>query len=220
MLVAFSALVNFGVGQFCVNRGRKNNSLALIASGKHLKSDTYSTIGIIIGLLLIYLTGYRWLDSVVAIVFALVIFYTGYKILRSSIAGIMDEADMVLLRHMVILLNQYRQENWIDLHNLRVIKYGGQIHIDCHLTVPWYLNVHEAHAEIDELGNLIREHFGDSLELFVHSDGCLYFQCNICTKKDCPVRQHAFQQRVQWNLENILSDRKHSLENYQPSVPS
>jgi len=84
------------------------------------------------------------MDSAVAILFAAIIIYTGYKILRSSIAGIMDEADLDLLKKMVEILNKNRRENWIDLHNLRVIKYGGQLHVDCHLTVPWYLNVREA----------------------------------------------------------------------------
>ena len=61
----------------------------------------------------------------------------------------MDEADIELLKKLVQLLNANRRENWIDLHNLRIIKYGGTLHMDCHLTVPWYLNVREAHAEIE-----------------------------------------------------------------------
>ncbi len=98
----------------------------------------------------------------------------------------MDEADLDLLQEMVTMLEQNRQENWVDLHNLRVIKYGGQLHVDCHLTVPGYLNVHEAHAEIDKLAILIKTEFGNAIELFVHSDACLYFQCNICMKIRLP----------------------------------
>lgn len=100
----------------------------------------------------------------------------------------------------------------MDMHNLRVIKYGAVLHLDCHLTVPWYLNVHEAHAEIDDLATKIRKEFGESLELFVHSDGCLYFQCSICIKEDCPVRQHVFEKRIDWTVENILQNKKHRLE--------
>jgi cation diffusion facilitator family transporter len=212
ILVASTAVINFAVGHISILYGKKNNSLALISSGKHLKSDTYSTIGIIVGLALIYFTGILWLDSVVAIIFGFIIIYTGAGIVRSSIAGIMDEADTELLKKMIKMLNGNRRENWIDLHNLRVIKYGGRLHVDCHLTVPWYLNVHEAHVEIDELRNLIQNEFANSFEMFVHCDGCLYFQCNICSKHDCPVRQHAFQQRVEWTMSNILQDKKHSLD--------
>lgn len=208
-LVAATAVINFVLGFYCVRIGKKNDSVALIASGRHLQSDMVSTIGIVAGLLLLYFTGYRWIDSAVAIVFAFFIVYTGYRIIRRSIAGIMDEADEKLLGEMVDVLNNNRRENWVDLHNLRVIKYGSVLHLDCHLTVPWYLNIHEAHTEIDILAELVRKKFGQSLELFVHSDGCLPFQCHICSKQDCPVRQQDFEKRISWTLENVSQNQKH-----------
>lgn len=211
ILVAITGVVNYVAGYICIRTGKKNNSLALISSGKHLQTDSWSTVGIVVGLILILITKLVWLDSVVAILFAIFILFTGYKILRSSVAGIMDEADTTLLAKMVEMLHASRRENWIDLHNLRIIKYGSRIHLDCHLTVPWYLNVHEAHEEIDALSNLVKEEYGESVELFVHSDGCLDFSCRICTKTDCPVRQHAFEKKIEWTMENISSNRKHQV---------
>lgn len=211
ILVAITAVINFIVGYFCLRTGKKNNSAALVASGKHLQTDTWSTAGIIAGLVLLYFTGYRWIDSVVAGLFGFFIIYTGYRIIRSSLAGIMDEADEKLLNHVVELLNRNRKENWVDLHNLRVIKYGSVLHLDCHLTVPWFLNVHDAHKEIDALSDLIKKEFGESLELFVHSDGCLPFSCRICNKANCPERKNNFEQKVTWTLENISSNKKHEL---------
>jgi cation diffusion facilitator family transporter len=208
-LVGGTAVINWVMGYISLQQGKKANSLALMASGRHLQSDTYSTLAIIVGLLLISVTGYIWIDGVVAIAFGVFIIYTGYKILRVSLAGIMDEADMVLLEKMVDILEKNRHDNWVDLHNLRVIKYGNVLHVDCHLTVPWYLNIHQAHKEIDVLGKIIRNNFGETLEMFVHSDGCLYFQCHICKKKDCPVRQHDFKAVVDWNLDNALQNEKH-----------
>jgi cation diffusion facilitator family transporter len=211
ILVAVTAIINYIAGHACVKTGTKNNSLALIASGKHLKSDTYTTAGIIGGLILLYFTGITWIDSAVAILFAVIILFTGYKILRSSIAGIMDEADIILLQKMVDTLNRNRSVNWMDLHNLRIIKYGPTLHLDCHLTVPWYFNVHEAHKEIDKLSGIVREHYGESVELFVHSDGCLPMSCPICDKADCPVRQHEFVKKIEWSMENISSNTKHTI---------
>lgn len=210
-LVAITAVVNLVAGYLCHRQGIRNNSLALVASGKHLLSDGYSTFGIIGGLILILFTAKPWIDSAVAIIFGSIIIYTGYKIVRSSIAGIMDEADQELLKKMVAVLNKNRRENWIDLHNLRVIKYGAVLHMDCHLTVPWYLKVNEAHDEIEALGQLIKNEFGESVELFVHSDPCLTFSCPICEKKDCNVRKHNFERKITWTLDNILQDRKHRL---------
>lgn len=211
-LIGGTAIINWILGYLSLSQGKRNNSLALIASGKHLQSDTYSTAGIIAGLILISVTHFLWIDGVVAIGFGIFIVYTGYKIIRASLAGIMDEADMKLLEKMVELLEKNRRDNWVDLHNLRVIKYGNVLHLDCHLTVPWYFNIHQAHFEIDELGKLIRGNFGESLELFVHNDGCLYFQCHICKKNDCPVRQHSFKQTVEWTLDNSLQNEKHTLK--------
>ncbi len=210
-LVAATAVINYVAGVICLRVGKKNNSLALVASGKHLQADTWSTVGIIAGLILLVATKINWIDSAVALIFSFVIIYTGYKIIRKSIAGIMDEADEELLKKMVIMLNGNRKENWIDLHNLRIIKYGGTLHLDCHLTVPWYLNVHEAHTEIDELSTLVKKEFGESMELFVHSDGCLDFSCAICTKTACTVRKHWFEKKVEWTMANISSNNKHSI---------
>ena len=195
VLVAVTAIINYLAGYYCEKTGKKNNSLPLIAGGKHLKTDTYTTAGIVIGLALLYFFKVAWIDSAVAALFALIITFTGYKIIRSSVAGIMDEADQTLLNEMVQTLNDNRRANWMDVHNLRIIKYGAMLHLDAHLTVPWYLNVHEAHREIDELSGLLRKKYDDSLEIFVHSDGCLSFSCPICIKDDCPVRQHPFEKR-------------------------
>lgn len=211
LLIAATALINYVAGTYCINTGKKNNSLALIASGKHLQSDTYTTAGIVAGLILLYFTNISWIDSTVAILFAFIIIYTGYKIIRTSLAGIMDEADERLLKELVVSLNENRNANWVDLHNLRIIKYGSVLHMDCHLTVPWYFNVHEAHDEVDALSDLVRKKFGESVELFVHSDGCLDFSCPICIKADCPVRKHAFTEKVEWTMENILSNKKHQV---------
>ena len=211
LLISITALINYITGYYCVKTGKKNNSLALTASGKHLQTDTWSTLAIIAGLILIWFTKLQWIDSVVAIGFAFFIIFTGYRIVRSSVAGIMDEADKALLQRMVALLNANRRVNWIDLHNLRIIKYGNVLHMDCHLTVPWYLTVKEAHVEIDILSLLIKKEFGESVELFVHADACLEFSCRICNKMDCAVRQHAFEKRIEWTIDNISSNTRHTV---------
>ena len=218
-LVGATAIINWVLGYFSLQQGRKNDSLALIASGRHLQTDTYSTFGIMLGLVLIIFTGYAWIDGAIAIAFGVFIIYTGYTIIRKSLAGIMDEADMDLLKNMVAVLNANRRDAWVDLHNLRVIKYGNILHVDCHLTVPWYFSINQSHEEIDVLGNLIRKDFGESLELFVHSDGCEYFQCPICDKKACPVRQHSFENEVVWTVNNILQNQKHASHAAVPEPP-
>lgn len=212
IMVAATAILNYVAGVICLKIGKRNHSLALQASGRHLQTDTWSTLAIIVGLLLMVVTKLFWLDKVIAIFMSGYIMYNGYKIIRQSLAGIMDEQDMQLLQEIVDFLNKNRRVNWIDLHNFRIIKYGSHLHIDCHLTVPWYLNVHEAQSEIDTLMNLITREFGSAIEFFVHTDGCLAFSCPLCDKLSCPVRQHPFEHKVEWTLENLLTNQMHRLK--------
>lgn len=214
-LVAFTALINYLLGYFAIKKGRKNHSLALIASGKHLQTDTYSTLGIILGLIIIQFTRIYWLDAVIALIFSGIIIYTGYKIIRTAISGIMDETDDKLLNEVVDLLNKERSINWIDLHNLRIIKYGSTLHFDCHMTVPWYFNIKEGHNEVDKLEGIVKEYFGDRVEFFVHLDACKDYSCRICAKTDCSVRQHSFIKKIDWTPENICKNEKHIVNVYE-----
>jgi len=211
-LLAFTAILNYAAGSYAIKRGISARSIALQAGGKHLKTDTYSTLGIILGLLILKFTGWQWLDSTIAIGFAIVILLTGYKVMRKSLAGIMDEADMKLLDELIAYLQANRKPEWTDLHNLRTIQYGSILHLDGHLTLPWYLNVKEAHQQIDELDLLIRKKFGDAIELFVHVDGCEPFSCKICTLAACPKRQHPLEKIIVWDADNVLQNKKHSAE--------
>lgn len=210
-IITGTALLNYAGGSICLRIGRKNNSLALQASGKHLQVDSYSTLAILAGLLIMIITRLWWIDKVIALIMSVLIIYNGYTIIRQSLAGIMDEADKALLKRFILLLNEHRRKEWIDLHNLRVIQYGDQLHIDCHLTLPWYLNLHEAHAEIDALSAIIQKEMGNSIELFVHTDGCMPFSCTVCTIENCRVRQQPLKKRPEWTLDNILSNEKHRL---------
>ncbi len=214
LIIALTAIVNYLLGFWCIRTGKKHLSLALEASGKHLQSDTWTTVGIAGGLLLLRFTGITWIDSATAIIFALVIIVEGSKIIRQTIAGITDEADMELLETLIPVLDRHKRPTWTDLHNLRAIKYGSVLHLDCHLTVPWYFNVNQAHAEIDALNELIGQHFPQSLEMFVHTDGCVPPRsCRVCPLAECPVRKAPFEQRLQWTLENVTSNQKHGLGN-------
>ena len=212
VLVSITALINYFLGYYAVQRGKRTSSASLVATGKHLQTDTYTTLGIVLGLVLIYFTDLLWLDGVMAILFAGIIIFTGLRIVRSSLAGIMDESDTEQLNKVVELLQEKRKENWIDMHNLRLIKFGRTLHLDCHLTVPWYLNVNEAHQEVDSVEVLVRDNFGESVEMFIHTDGCLDFSCKVCTKSDCKVRKFDFVKRIDWTLENAYTNNKHKLE--------
>ncbi|MCP4123221.1 MAG: cation transporter, partial [Bacteroidetes bacterium] len=209
-IVGGAGIINFLLGAAAERTGRNNNSLTLIASGKHLKTDAISTVGMILALGIILLTGWVWIDSIVAILIGAYIIFTGFRIVRVSIGGIMDEADFSLLEQVVEHLKSNRRDNWIDIHNLRIIKYGDSIHIDCHVTMPWYFTVKESHDEIEAIEELIMEKLPNNLESFIHVDPCLSSSCGICQVKDCSERAHPFKNRMEWTMENVMQNMKHS----------
>lgn len=212
MLIAASGVVNMIVGLYSISIGKKNNSIALISGGRHLLTDTYSTIGILIGLALVYFTEMNWIDSATAMIFSVFVIYTGYSILRESISGIMDEADNKLIAELVAYIQSIRSDKWIDIHNLRVIKYGSHLHIDCHLTLAWFMNVREGHEEQETLHELIRKKFGDKIELFVHIDDCVPYSCMICVRKNCAHRKNEFVKQIPLTIENMMKNEKHRIE--------
>ena len=217
LIVAISGGINFIAGKYAERKGKKSNSAILISAGKHLQTDAYSTVAIIIGLLLLVLTRNKWpwLDGAVALCFAVIIMITGYKVLRRSISGVMDEMDMPLLTEVIEVLQKNRKPEWVDLHNLRVIQYGSLMHIDAHMTLPWYYQVADADREIHTLESLIRSHFNNQVELFIHIDGCMPYQCKLCALSECPVRQEPFREQLKWDIDNVWADSKHGKQDKQ-----
>lgn len=211
-LSGFAGICNYFMGMFLIRRGKKFSSILMIADGKHLISDTISSLGLIIGLTVIYFTKITWLDNLVAILFGAFILYTGYSLIRESVTGLLDEADEEKINYLIDVLNKNRREKWIDIHNLRILKYGSRLHIDCHLTLPWYETLEESHQQVSLVEQLIRQDMGNEVEFFIHSDPCVPpSSCEICQLHDCKMRKANFKTKLEWKMQNMLPDKKHGL---------
>ncbi len=211
-LSAASGLINFIMGAFLVKKGKKSNSVLLIANGKHLISDTASSVGLVVGLSLILLTGMYWLDQAMAILFGIIILITGFGLLKKSINSLLDEADYEKLQLLISQLQNHRKEKWIDIHNLKVIKYGANLHVDCHITLPWYESLESAHDEVTAVEKLISKSLGNDVEFFIHADPCVTpTSCAICQVANCTFRKAAFVKKIEWELSNMLPNKKHGM---------
>ncbi len=212
-IVAATAIINYVLGYISIRIGKKENSIVLISSGKHLQSDTITTLGVTVSLVLVYITKIYWIDSVVALIFGFYIIVVGYKIIRRSLSGIMDEADPEMLGRLARFLNKNRKAQWIDIHNMKIQQFGSKLHIDAHLTLPWYFELRTAHNEMESLIKLIAKNTDRQVEFNFHMDDCKPTSCAICQIKDCPVRQQNFTKKVEWDGENISQPGKHTVEN-------
>lgn len=212
LIVAATAIINYVMGYISIKKGIRENSLVLQSSGKHLQSDTVTTLGVVMSLVLVYLTKVFWIDAVTALLFGTYIIIVGYKIIRKSLSGIMDEADLEMLARLANFLNQHRQPEWIDIHNMRIQQHGSKLHIDAHLTLPWYFELRKAHEEMEKIYRLIGENTDRNIEFNFHLDDCKPTSCEICQLRDCKVRQKDFVKRIEWNSHNISQLRKHNLQ--------
>ncbi|MCZ4694475.1 cation transporter [Ancylomarina euxinus] len=203
LIVAIAGLINYILGYYSIKIGRKLNSIALISGGKHLQSDTYSSIGLVVGLILLLITKRAWLDSAIAISFGSIIIYTGYKILKETTSNLMDQADFRILEKVRDILWENKSDKWIDIHNLKLVKYGDAYHIDCDLTLPWYINIATAHKESDLVIAAISEHFKDKIDFTIHTDACYSDLCPNCRINSCPYRKYPFINDIKWTLEKI-----------------
>lgn len=213
-LLAGTAAVNFGLGLGLVRAGRRLQSVALAGDGQHLYLDALTSLVASAVLVLVHVTGFTRLDGGAALALGTFILYNGYKLVRSSVGGLMDEADRATVAAVIAELQRLRRPCWIDVHNLRVQRYGANLHIDCHLQMPYYLSLEKIHEEVHEVEELIRARFAAvEVEMFVHADPCTFAACSLCHMPACPVRRHAFEREVVWDIHNAVKNERHRLGN-------
>ena len=208
VFIIFTILVNTAIGYKLLTEGRRANSLALVADGKHLMSDSISSVVLILSVGLIMLTGYVWIDSVASLLFGLFLAYSGSQLVSRSVAGLMDASDELLLDKVIHVLNENKKDEWIDVHNLRAQQYGSDLHIDCHLTLPYYWELQKVHETIHDFENILKGSQPGETEIFVHADPCIYQCCYFCRIDNCPVRQHAFVQDIEWDAAKLTKNEK------------
>ena len=179
LIVLATAIINYLMGYFSIKKGERENSVVLISSGKHLQSDTWTTLGVVISLVLVYFTKIYWIDAAVALVFGSYIIIVGYKIVRKSLSGIMDEADPDLLKAVVEVLAKNRKKEWIDIHNMKIQQYGSGLHIDAHITLPWYDTLRESHQEMENIIKTLASETERHVEFNFHMDDCKPHSCEI-----------------------------------------
>lgn len=212
-IIAATAVINYIMGYISYQKGVKENSLVLQSSGKHLQSDTITTAGVVLSLIIVYFTKLYWLDAVVAAFFGLYIIVVGYKITRKSLSGIMDEQDTEIVSAIIEVLEDNREIDWIDIHNMKVQQFGANLHIDAHITLPYYYSLREAHQEMEKVIILLVGHTERQVEFNFHMDDCKPISCEICQVKDCPVREKPFQKKVVWDVTSVTQPDKHTTDN-------
>ncbi len=204
LIVSGAGLANLGLGVFLVRTGRKHQSLTLVADGQHVLSDFWTTVGIVVGLLLVRVTGFWWLDPLVAAVVAVNLMWTGFRLVRHAAGGLLDEEDTLLLNRLLGVLGGHVGQGIIRVHHLRAIRAGRFHHVDAHLVVPEFWSVDRAHEVAEDLADRVIRKLGVDGELIFHTDPCHRAYCPMCDLDDCPVRREPFKARPPLTLEEAV----------------
>jgi cation diffusion facilitator family transporter len=203
-IVLGAGLVNLALGFFLVRTGRRYDSLILVADGRHVLADFYTSAGIVVGLLLVYVTGLTWLDPLVALVVALNLMWTGVRVIRQASAGLLDEEDTGLLDRLLVVLEPHLGQGVIRVHHLRAIRAGRFHHVDAHLVVPEFWTVERSHELAEDLAERVMKELGVEGELVLHTDPCHRIYCRMCDLDGCPVRREPFRGRPRLTLDEAV----------------
>jgi len=152
-----AALINAGWARFLMRYGKKARSPALVADGKHLMTDVVTSVGVLAGVVLVMLTGWKVLDPALAILVGLAVQWSGWELVKESVGGLMDEAASGEVLEKIRLLISEHGEGALEAHDLRTRIAGRSTFIDFHLVVPGDLSVKEAHDICDRIEEAIAE---------------------------------------------------------------
>jgi cation diffusion facilitator family transporter len=202
-VVLGAGIVNGLLGWYLLMRGKKFHSEALKSGGLHLLTDTLTSVGVLIGLLLVKFTGLDWIDPIVAAMFGAILIYTGGKILISSGNILTDRHDVDTLKQIANIFEKNYRPGVIQIHFTRVIRSGSYHHIDCHMVIPEFWSVLEAHDFSEKFEkNVITDYVFDG-ELHIHHDPCRMAFCESCELANCPIRRQEFIARQVLTFEKI-----------------
>jgi cation diffusion facilitator family transporter len=203
-ITAAAGLANLALGFFLVRTGRRTQSLTLIADGQHVLSDFWTSLGVVVGLLLVRLTEAVWFDPLVAAIVGLNLAWTGIRLVRHAAGGLLDEEDTDLLQKLLDALNASMVPGIIRVHNLRAIRSGRFTHVDAHLVVPEFWSVSAAHDAADAFERHVIAACGIEGEIVFHTDPCRKAYCGQCDIPSCPIRLEPFLGRPALTVEEIV----------------
>jgi cation diffusion facilitator family transporter len=168
-VVAFSGVANLCVSTILGRRARETGSAALEGDAAHLRTDAATSIGVLVGLVLVQVTGEGWLDPVVALMVAVAIVVSGVRILTRSSRVLVDEAlpeeELAAIRETVVAFG--RSHAVAGFHRLRARRAGARRYVDMHVQFRAGTTLEAAHRGAHELQDAIGERLGDA-DILIH----------------------------------------------------
>jgi cation diffusion facilitator family transporter len=168
-VVAFATVVNLIVSSWLYGRARATQSAALEGDAAHLRTDAYTSLGVLVGLALVHWTGAEWLDPAVALAIAAAIVVTGFKILARAWGVLVDEAlpddELAAIRDAI---EDFAPRGIVGYHQLRTRRAGARRYVDLHMQFRSGMSLEEAHATAHALQDEIRRRLPGGADVLIH----------------------------------------------------
>ena len=179
-IVAGLGLVNFALGRYLIHTGRRTDSVVLVANGEDVMADVWTSFGVLVGVGLVWLTGWAWLDAAVALLVALHLMWTGYRLVQRSVGGLMEQARPADTQALMDTLNRAMDEGVIaSFHQLRHRRVENTIWVEYHLLFPDHLRITEAHARSHAVEEALTRTFsGDQVHVTAHLEPSAHAQAH------------------------------------------
>ena len=168
VLVLVAALINGALGGYLVRVGKKYRSLILIADGKHVLTDCWTSLGVIVGLALARVTGKLEFDPILALLVALNILWSGSRLVRRSVSGLMDEVDPQIEDRLRQILDERTVDLGLQYHGLRHRNAGNTVWVEFHLLFPKGIPLETAHAQATQIEESIQRSLESRVEVTTH----------------------------------------------------
>jgi cation diffusion facilitator family transporter len=168
LLVLVAGVINGALGGYLLWLGKKHGSLIIEADGRHVLTDCLTSFGVLVGLGLTIITGWRRFDPIVALLIALQILWMGSKLIRQSIGGLMDEVDPASRAQIRQLLNDMTSEAGVQFHGLRHRNAGNTTWVEFHLLFPKDTSLKSAHSLATRIEERIQQEAKTSTEVISH----------------------------------------------------
>jgi cation diffusion facilitator family transporter len=166
--VFLAALINLLLGLYLVLKGKKYSSLILEANGKHILTDCYTSVGVIISLILVKVTDIPIFDPLVAILIGLNILWTGFKLFKESVRGLMDQVDPSTQKKITDFLKEEGSVKNFSFHKLRHRQAGNKLFVEFDLLFDEDISLKEAHEKACEIEALLKEKLGCPSDVITH----------------------------------------------------
>ncbi|MGI6284509.1 cation diffusion facilitator family transporter [Neomoorella humiferrea] len=193
-VMAGAGIINYLVSSYLFRVAKETDSIALEADAWHLRTDVYTSFGVMAGLAALYITGFHWLDPAVALIVAAMIIKAAYGLMKEALLPLTDVSLPDEEEKIIKEIIARHADEYVEFHKLRTRRAGRERQVDLHLVVPRYQHIEYVHDLCEHIGDEIKAALPYT-EVLIHAEPCTKSaDCPVCAS--CPEKEKSVPRRI------------------------